>query len=666
MSRESIYRTLIFIAAAVLAILFFPRRSETSFTYHLNRPWTHQLLTAPFDIPIYMDSISKAAKIDSINKEFIPVFKEDKNIINSIDSEINSLSGISPSQKNNLKSEIDKIYSVGVVDPATAKIISDNSLTEVRFITGNSLVRKPVSFITPREAYSRLSEAIGQSADMHRAISDLHSTGRILPNISIDSVANSRLYREQLQPIEAATGVLQKGERIVDRGAKVTPQIYSVLTTYEEMLKSNDKRTQTSNLSLIVGQSLYVIILITSLFFYLYIYRKAEFKLPKRILVIVTSIVGLFIASSIVSSIFTSGLYVIPFAILPIMLTVFFDSRTAHFCNIIEVLMCAVFSAFPFEFIVIQILGGIAAIFSLKELSRRSQLLRTAFIVFATYTLSYISFELLQYGELSPTIWKVILYFGANAVLISFAYILIFVFEKIFGLTSMVTLVELCDINNPLLRRLSEECPGTFQHSMSVSTLASGAAMKINANVLIVRAGALYHDIGKTVNPAFFTENQHGVNPHDALDPTQSARIIIRHVTDGLRLASEYKLPQVLKDMICQHHGKSVTKYFYKIYEKQHPGEEIDKSLFMYPGPNPASREASVLMMADSVEAASRSLTDHSQEAISSLVNDIIDSQIRDGLHSESPISFRDIRLIKESFISRLRTMYHVRVAYPK
>ena len=207
------------------------------------------------------------------------------------------------------------------------------------------------------------------------------------------------------------------------------------------------------------------------------------------------------------SSIFTCGLYAIPFAILPIMLTVFFDSRTAHFCNIIEVLMCAVFSAFPFEFIVIQILGGIAAIFSLKELSRRSQLLRTAFIVFATYTLSYISFELLQYGELSPTIWKVILYFGANAVLISFAYILIFVFEKIFGLTSMVTLVELCDINNPLLRRLSEECPGTFQHSMSVSTLASGAAMKINANVLIVRAGALYHDSGKTVNPAVFTEN---------------------------------------------------------------------------------------------------------------------------------------------------------------
>ncbi len=666
MSRQSVTRTLIFIVAATLAIIFFPRRNDTSFTYHLNRPWAHQLLTAPFDIPIYLDSISKAEKTDSINRVFIPVFKEDKSIAKTLEADINALVGIPQVQKAQLRTEIAKIYESGVIDPETAKIIRDKKLTEVRFLEGNTLIRRPANFMTPREAYSLLNEKFGLTGDIHKAVSDAHNSGKITANITLDTIANNRLYREQLQPVEAAVGVLLKGERIVDRGEKVTPQIYSILTTYEQMISSKDKETKKTDISTIFGQSLYVAILFGALFFYLYIYRKKEFESPKRILVIVTSIVGLFIGASVAANMLTTGLYVIPFAILPIMLTVFFDSRTAQFCNIIGVLLCAMLASFPFEFIVVQLLGGIAAIFSLRELSRRSQLLRTALFVFIVYSLSYLSFELLQYGGFTNNTWRILLYFGANAILISFAYILIFVFEKIFGLTSMVTLVELCDINNPLLRKLSEECPGTFQHSMSVSNLGSGAALKIGANVLVVRAGALYHDIGKTVNPAFFTENQHGVNPHDALDPVQSARIIISHVTDGLRLASEHKLPQVLKDMICQHHGKGVTKYFYKMYEKQHPGETIDKSLFTYPGPNPTTREASILMMADSVEAASRSMTDHSQEAITALVNGIIDSQIADGLHNESPISFRDIHLIKESFISRLRTMYHVRVAYPK
>lgn len=255
--------------------------------------------------------------------------------------------------------------------------------------------------------------------------------------------------------------------------------------------------------------------------------------------------------------------------------------------------------------------------------------------------------------------------FAINMVLTSFAYILIFIVEKVFGFISVVTLVELSDINNPILRELSEECPGTFQHSMAVANLVTAAANRVNANVQLVRAGALYHDIGKTKNPAFFTENQHGVNPHNSLTPVQSARVIINHVTDGLRMAEKAKLPKVIRDMIVQHHGKTTARYFYNTYCNAHPGEEVDPTPFTYPGPNPQSKEASLLMMADVVEAASRSLPDHKPETIAALVNKLIDAQVAEGLHKNSPLSFRDITTIKKAFIDSLLTMYHVRIAYP-
>ncbi|MDE7152637.1 MAG: HDIG domain-containing protein, partial [Candidatus Amulumruptor sp.] len=299
-------------------------------------------------------------------------------------------------------------------------------------------------------------------------------------------------------------------------------------------------------------------------------------------------------------------------------------------------------------------------------LTKRSELIRAAALVFAAYAVSFVAMEIIQSGTLAHLGVRMFGYFGINAVFISFAYIFMFVLEKIFGFTSRVTLVELSDINHPLLRELSEECPGTFQHSMAVSTLATAAANRIGAKVQLVRAGALYHDIGKIANPAFFTENQHGVNPHDALDPLQSAKIVISHISEGLKRAEKAKLPAVLRDFIVQHHGRGTARYFYTTYCNSHPGEQVDPAPFTYPGPNPTTREASILMMADAVEAASRSLSDHSPEAITALVNRIIDSQVDEGLHRDSPISFRDISEIKDTFISRLGTMFHGRIPYPE
>lgn len=667
MSRLSIYRSLIFVVAAIILIVLLPHRSDKTLTYDLNKPWAHQLLTAPFDIPIYLDEESRLQKIDSIDRQFVPVFRRDDTTESQILKDIDDIKTLDENQKSSLKAEISRLYENGIIDPKADNIIKSGNLESVRFISGNTLVRKKTSqFITPREAYSSLSSKFGINSRIHAAISAGNIAGKLTPNIYPDSVATEKLYRRELQPVEAAIGVLQKGERIIDRGEIVTPQHFTILKTYEQILKGRGNNDNSLDWKTLAGQIAYILILLSAIYIYLLLYRREIFDEPKKVLSIVVALTGIVAMAAIASKISSSLLFIVPFTILPIMLTVFFDSRTAHFSNIILVLLCSVFANYPFEFIAVQLIAGIAAIFSLRELTKRSQLLQTALAIFVTYAVAYLSIELMTTGTITGDTGRLILYFAGNAVFVSFAYILIFVFEKLFGLTSMVTLVELCDINNPLLRELSEECPGTFQHSISVSNLASWAASRIGANALIVRAGALYHDIGKTVNPAFFTENQHGVNPHDALDPRQSAKIIISHVTDGLRMADEHKLPQMIKDMICQHHGKGLASYFYKTYVNRHPDEEVDTTPFQYPGPNPQTREASILMMADSVEAASRSLDDHSPESIATLVNGIIDSQIAQGLHNESPVSFRDVSRIKESFISRIRSMYHARIAYPK
>ncbi len=403
----------------------------------------------------------------------------------------------------------------------------------------------------------------------------------------------------------------------------------------------------------------------TLIFGFLAFYYPERLRQPKRVLPVMLLTVVFFVFPAIVAHMFRSGIYTVPLAILPVILTVFYDSRTSFFVYVIEIALCSVVASFPLEFMFVELIAGTAVIFSLKELSRRSELLRSAAVAFVGYVLAYVGFELMTAGSLSALSWRLIGYFGINAVLISFAYILIFIIEKLFGMVSVVTLVELSDINNRILRELSQECPGTFQHSMAVSNLATEAAHRIGANVQLVRAGALYHDIGKIDNPAFFTENQHGVNPHDALTPLQSAGIIIRHVTDGLKRADKGKLPSVIRDFISQHHGRGKAKYFYTMYCRENPDGEADAEAFTYPGPNPQTREASLLMMADSVEAASRSMTDYSQEAIKILVDRLIDTQVAEGLHNDSPLSFRDIRDIKECFISRLRSMYHARVSYP-
>ena len=667
-SKKTIIRSLMFIISVGIILYFLPRKNERQYLYEVNRPWSYSLLTAPFDIPIQLDSIRVQEVKDSINNVFIPVYKrnndDSKAAIDAYSLALNANQSVSIYEKAKLINALKEIYNNGIVDLNTYNAITSGKLSRMRFIVGNRIINKSTNnLLSAKKAYTTIDSLL-KSESLNTSIAATELSKFLAPNISYDSIESNRLYQDICQKAMAPIGIIQNGERIIDRGEKVTPQLYTILQTYEQMLQER-KANKHQQIYPILGQLLFVIILLSALFYYLYFMRNELFANTRAMLFIMLMVVGFVVFSVAMKNTFANGLYLVPFTIIAIMMVVFFDSRTALFCLIIETMLCSSIANVAFEFIFVQFIAGVTAIYSLKELTRRSQLIQTAFLVFTAYSLSYIAVEVISSGTISGIDLRIFGIFAINSVLISFAYILIFVFEKLFGFTSIVTLVELSDINNPLLRELSEECPGTFQHSLSVSNLAYEAAHRIGANAQLVRAGALYHDIGKITNPAFFTENQHGVNPHDALNPLQSARIVIAHVTDGLKRAEKAKLPSVIKDFISEHHGCGKAKYFYNTYCNQHPDEEVDTASFIYPGPNPKSKETSILMMADTVEAASRSLPDHTPEAIENLVNRLIDSQIADGLHNDSLLSFKDVREIKESFISRLRTMYHARISYP-
>lgn len=667
-SKKTIIRSLMFIISVGIILYFLPRKNERQYLYEVNRPWSYSLLTAPFDIPIQLDSIRVQEVKDSINNVFIPVYKrnndDSKAAIDAYSLALNANQSVSIYEKTKLINALKEIYNNGIVDLNTYNAITSGKLSRMRFIDGNRIINKSTNnLLSAKKAYTTIDSLL-KSESLNTSIAATELSKFLAPNISYDSIESNRLYQDICQKAMAPIGIIQNGERIIDRGEKVTPQLYTILQTYEQMLQER-KANKHQQIYPVLGQLLFVIILLSALFYYLYFMRNELFANTRAMLFIMLMVVGFVVFSVAMKNTFANGLYLVPFTIIAIMMVVFFDSRTALFCLIIETMLCSCIANVAFEFIFVQFIAGVTAIYSLKELTRRSQLIQTAFLVFTAYSLSYIAVEVISSGTISGIDLRIFGIFAINSVLISFAYILIFVFEKLFGFTSIVTLVELSDINNPLLRELSEECPGTFQHSLSVSNLAYEAAHRIGANAQLVRAGALYHDIGKITNPAFFTENQHGVNPHDALNPLQSARIVIAHVTDGLKRAEKAKLPSVIKDFISEHHGCGKAKYFYNTYCNQHPDEEVDTASFIYPGPNPKSKETSILMMADTVEAASRSLPDHTPEAIENLVNRLIDAQIADGLHNDSLLSFKDVREIKESFISRLRTMYHARISYP-
>ena len=670
--KNLIYKSLIFIATVSVIVYFLPNEGKFNYQFDINKPWKYGLLQASFDFPIYKNDIQVQKEQDSILADYQPYFQIDKeaekNVLSKLREDYNktlrhSLPGTD--YVRYIERTLKALYEDGIIAGNDLKRMEEDSIIAIRLVDKNVATSRFIDQLyTVKEAYEYLLNA-DTTHYKKKILQQCNLNDYITPNLVYDEEKSEAAQKDLLSNISWANGFVLNGQKIIDRGEIVDEQTYNILESLRKEWEKRSDSVQEKRLTL-AGQILYVGIFLFCFMAYLELFRADYYERKGTLTLLFALIVFFPVLSSIMVEQNLSSIYVVPFAMIPIIVRVFLDSRTAFMAHVTIILLCSITLRFPHEFILLQVVAGMVAIYSLRELSQRSQLLRTALVVFISYALLYFAFELIHEDDLTKLNTRMYIYFMINGILLLFAYPLLFLLEKIFGFTSDVTLVELSNINNSLLREMSEVAPGTFQHSLQMANLAAAAANKIGGKSQLVRTGALYHDIGKMVNPAFFTENQSGVNPHKSLSYEQSAQVIISHITDGLKLAEKHNLPKVIKDFISTHHGRGLTKYFYISYKNEHPDEEVDQEKFRYPGPNPFTLEQAILMMADSVEAASRSLNEYTEESISGLVDKIVDSQVQEGFFKDCPITFHDITVAKDVFKEKLKTIYHTRISYPE
>ena len=666
------YKCLIFIVTVSIITYFMPKEGKFDYEFETNTPWKYGLLQAPFDFPIYKSEQQVQKERDSLLAFYQPYFTVDKNVEKEMQAKLREdysqkLKYLLPSTDyfRHILQTLKHIYERGVLSNTDAQLLIEDSTQSVLLVDRNVATSQAADqLFTIKEAYEYLLNA-DTAHYSKRTLQSCNLTNYLTSNIAYDPEKSEAALDELTSSIAWAKGLMLNGQRIIDRGEIINEQTYDILHSLQQEWEKRSDTVQEIRLTF-MGQALLVSILVLCFMIYLELFRKDYYERKRSVLLLFALIVFFPVVLSIMVEQSLSNVYVIPMAMIPIIIGIFLDSRTAFMAHATIILICSVFLRYPHEFIVLQMAAGMTAIYSLRELSQRSQLLRTALIVVICYSLLYFAFELIQEDDLTKLNTRMYIYFTINGILLLFAYPLLFILEKTFGFTSNVTLVELSNINTKLLREMSEVAPGTFQHSLQMANLAAEAANRIGANSQLVRTGALYHDIGKMMNPAFFTENQTSINPHKSLSYEQSAQIIISHITDGIKLAEKHNLPKVIKDFIRTHHGKGMAKYFYISYKNEHPDEEVDISKFSYPGPNPFTKELAILMMADSVEAASRSLKEYTEESIGNLIEKIIDGQVADGFFKECPITFKDIALVKALFKEKLKTVYHTRITYPE
>lgn len=671
--KTKVFIPLMFVTAILILTYIFPRQSSFKYTFSEGKPWQYGLLTAPYDFPIYKPADILKAEQDSILEFYEPYFEVNEDVeINSLanfDADVNlntRLSELSPEYKLYIRKSLSEIYKTGIMRSDDYDRIKKSKTGALRLRKGNIAESRDIeSFYTIRSAYEKvlnetpegIYDSVLKSANINEYISE---------NIIYDAAFSEKARLEFIQQVDISRGMVQQGQRIIDQGEIVDSRTFNILSSLKQVSEERSGGANKSTWKL-VGQFVLILFMLSSFYMYLLYFRPHEWRNRMHVIFMLLLIVLFVGLTALTIHLDLYNVYIIPFTIVTILIRTFIDSRTALFASIITIILSSLMVPFPFEFIVLQISATMVSIFMLKELSERSQLIRSSFFILFTYSFVYLGFVMYQEGNVTEGNWVMLIYFLINFILIMFSYSLIYLVEKSFGFISGVTLVELSNINKPLLKELSEKTPGTFQHSLQVSNLAVAAAVKLGANASLIRTGALYHDIGKMVNPAFFTENQApGMNPHAGLPFDESARIIINHVKDGVKIAQKNNIPQQIIDFIETHHGTSMPKYFYNSWKNANPGKEANEANFRYPGPNPFTKEGAIMMMADSVEAASRSLPLYNEETIRQLVDKIIDSQLSEGYFKSAPITFRDVQTVKDVFVDKLLTIYHTRIAYPE
>ena len=668
--RGLLSRTLLVLVTVAIIVWFLPRNSGPQFRYDVGKPWMYGSFITKFDFPIYKTDEAIKAERDSLADEFEPYYAYAADVEKEKSDEFmsdfkNGIPGLSYDYVRIIADRLHRIYQAGIMAAPEYSEINKDSTHMVRIISGKQASSLMINCIySTIGAYEQLLND-EKLAPQRAVLQKCNLNNYITPNLIYDKERSETEMNDLMAGIPLASGMVLSGQKIIDRGEIVDDYAFRVLNSFEKEMQRRSANSSEIT-STILGQTLFVAILIILFTLYLVLYRKEYFQKPRNTTMLYVLITLFPILVSLMMKHAFLSVYILPFALVPIFVRVFMDARTAFISLVTMVLLCAAAVKYQYEFIIIQITSGLVAIYSLGELSQRAQLFRTAVLVTLTSAAVYLALQLMQDNSIFTMDHSIYIYFIMNGVLLLFAYPLMYLIEKAFGFISNVTLIELSNTSKDPLRKLSETAPGTFQHSIMVSNLAAQIANKIGANTQLVRTGALYHDIGKMEDPAYFTENQVGVNPLEKLPRPEAAQMVINHVTEGLKLGEKYDLPRIITDFIMTHHGEGKTKYFYISYKNEHPDEPIDDTLFAYPGPNPFTREQAILMMADSVEAASRSLPEYTEESISNLVNKIIDTQVEEGYFTDCPITFRDISTTKQVLINRLKSIYHTRISYPE
>ncbi len=674
-----IFKVFLFVLAATAIVLIYPHGGKFKYEFQQGKPWAHEDLIAPFDFPIYKSDQALSAEKEKVIKNLKPYFFRNQAVEKkALDTyqdrfdefwpslELDDQAGLEGKIKLKGERWIKGLYDQGIIELHESIEGKDSDFEVVVLKDNVAAVRLLGSMNNIQTAFKRLKDSLSTLNETERSFLSKVMEDCLRRNIIYDQETNELMRKESLDEISPSQGLVQEGERVVAKGELINNKKYQLVESlrveYEAQL-GDDSQV----FLVLVGQLILVALLILSLALFLTSYRPEIIRSDLKITFLLLLIVLIVFGSKLAIDIENINLYLVPFCMLPLLIRTFFDLRVALFSHLVAILLVGFIAPNPYEFIIIQMMAGMLTLFSIVNLRNRSHLFLSSLIIFGVYCLVYLSIGLIQEGTFVDTNWRFLGWFFGSAMLSLFTYPLVYIFEKLFGFVSDLTLLELADTNSKLLRKLNMKAPGTFQHSLQVSNLAEEAIRTIGGNALLVRAGALYHDIGKMNMPNYFIENQNSdYNPHEELEPEESAQIIIDHVIRGIEMARRYKVPDIIVDFIRTHHGTSRTQFFYFQYKEQHPDENEFEAKFRYPGPKPYSKETAVLMMADSVEAASRSLKQYDGQRIEKLVDQIIDTQTKEGQFANANITFKDISTIKKIFKKKLMSIYHVRVEYPE
>jgi len=668
--RDFLIRAVLVIGTVAIIVWLMPRSTQFSFNAEKGRPWVYSDLSAPFDFPIYKSDEVINRERDSLMKLYEPYYLINKDISGEQIRQFykdysNGIPGLENDYLSIIANRLRDLYATGIMNSSEYAELHQDTARLIRIIDGKTANSVPITEVNSViSAYEKifLDETLAQ----HREIlKKCNLNDYLTPNLTYDKDRSEASLNELHNSIPLATGLVQRGQKIIDRGDIVDAKTYNILMSFKKETERKHENAPQFSLT-ILGQILYVAIFITCFTIFLTLFRKDYFEKVRSAAMLYALIIIFSVTACIMVSHSILHIYMLPFAMVPIFVRVFMESRTAFMAHMTTIFSCACILQHPLEFITVETIAGMIAIFSLRELSSRSQLFWTAVLITVGMALTNISLDWMRNNDFTRLNYSEYNYIIINGLLLFCSYPLLYLLEKAFGFTSNITLIELSDMNKELLRKMSEVAPGTFQHSIQVGNLAAEIARKIGAKSQLVRTGALYHDIGKITNPIYFTENQSGVNPHEKMGYIDSAQMIISHVTEGVKMAEKYDLPKVIREFITTHHGQGKAKFFYVQYKNAHPNDEVDELLFTYPGPNPFTKEQAILMMADTVEAASRSLPDYTEKTIRDLVNRLIDAQVAEGYFKECPITFRDIAYAKTVLIEKLKTIYHTRLSYPE